>query len=382
VTSRRSSAAVGAAGLLVLVLVLFALTRFLGGQFKSGYEVTATFARAGQLLRPTSDVKLRGVLVGEVTGITVERSGRARVTLRLFVDQKIPDNVNAAIRAKTLFGEKYVAFATPPEPSRRLLRQGSQIPESRTVPPLEVETVLARAVPVLNAIDPPQFAAALHALAQGFVGNTDQLRRATVQSETLLTQTERTLPNLERNLVHLKYFASALNQSDTDLLRALGGLTAVGDVLRAHPQEFDATLRNLVPLATNLGDILTARQTDLSDLAGKGRVVLDQVANRAQKLPNLVSALDGFLGVWVADLSQGPNWRIFVTTAPASGHTYPPGTEPLPEPRATAMRRITGGHTSITDLADVLLAAVPTQDLRRIPSPRLPVLRPLPLVSL
>src|SRR5207249_4317343 len=84
----------------------------------------------------------------------------------------------------------------------------------------------------------------------------------------------------------------------------------------------------LVPLTTGLGDVLTARQTDLGDLAGKGRAVLDQVANRAPKLPNLVNALDGFLGAWVADLSQGPNWRIFVTTALASGHAYPPGAEP------------------------------------------------------
>jgi virulence factor Mce-like protein len=383
VTGRRSSAAVGAAALLALVLVAFGLTKFLGGQFKPGYEVTATFARAGQLLRPTSDVKLRGVLVGEVTRIDVERSGQARVTMRLFPDQKIPDNVNATIRAKTLFGEKYVAFATPPQPSGLDLRQGSQIPESRTVPPLEVETVLTKAVPVLNAIDPEQFAAALHALAQGFVGNTDQLRRATLQGETLLTQTERTLPNLERNLVHLKHFASALNQSDTDLLRALDGLSAVGDVLRAHPQEFDATLQNLVPLATNLGDVLTARQGDLGDLAGKGRAVLDQVANRSQNLPNLVNALDGFLGVWVADLSQGPNWRILVTTSPLpSGHAYPPGTEPHPEPRAAALLRISGGAQSAAGLADLLLAPVPTQDLQHMPVPRSPLLRPLPVLGL
>jgi ABC-type transporter Mla subunit MlaD len=234
-------------------------------------------------------------------------------------------------------------------------------------------------VPVLDAIDPQQFAAALHALAEGFVGNTDQLRRATVQGEQLLTGTERTLPNLERNLVHLQHFSAALHSSDTDLLRALNGLAEIGDVLRTHPQDFDATIQNLVPLATNLGDVLTARQTDLGDLAGKGRAVLDQVAARTDDLAKLAPALDGFLGVWVADLSEGPNWRILVTTSPASGQAYAAGQEPHPEPgRTAAMRRIAPDGSPARGIADILLAPLPTQDL---PTPP-PLSRPLPVVSL
>jgi virulence factor Mce-like protein len=369
VTGRRSNAVIGGAALLALVLVAFGLTRFLGGGFKSGYEVTADFARAGQLLRPTSDVKVRGVLVGEVTRIDIEATGSAKVSMRLVPDQKLPDNVHATIRAKTLFGEKFVELSIPPEPTSHNLRHGSVIPESRTTPPLEVETILGKAVPILNAVDPEQFAGALHALAQAFVGNTDQLRSATLQSERLLTGTERTLPNFERNLVHLKHFSAALDQSDTDLLRALDGLTTVGNVLRAHPDEFRATVRNLVPLATDLGDILSARQHDLGVLAGQGRAVLQQVSDRASKLPSVVSVLDGFLGVWIADLSVGPNWRILVTNAPASGHAYPPGSEPHPAARLNALARISGKGPAL-DLADVLLAPVPTEDLPHAGGPR------------
>jgi ABC-type transporter Mla subunit MlaD len=149
----------------------------------------------------------------------------------------------------------------------------------------------------------------------------------------------------------------------------------VGDVLRQHPAEFDATLQNLVPLATNLGDILNDRETDLADLAGQGRGVLDQVAKRAENLPALVSALNGFLGVWVADLTVGPNWRILVTTAPASGHAYAPGTQPQPAPRDAALARIAGASTSAQDLAGILLAPVETPDLQRMPVAR-SLLRP------
>src|SRR5207249_2300556 len=126
------------------------------------------------------------------------------------------------------------------------------------------------------------------------------------QGEALLTGTERTLPNLERNLIHLKHFASALDQSDTSLLQALDGLSRVGDAIRNNPDAFRNTVSGLVPIAQNLGDIFTDRQSDLNDLAGKQRAILDVVDARASKLPTVVTLLDGFLGVWVQDLSAGP----------------------------------------------------------------------------
>ncbi len=107
--SRRSSALIGAAALAAIVAVVYFLALYLGGAFLPGYEVTAHFARAGQLLRSGSDVKLRGVLVGSVSTIEVERrTGKARIGLRLFEEHEVPENVEAAVRAKTLFGEKYI----------------------------------------------------------------------------------------------------------------------------------------------------------------------------------------------------------------------------------------------------------------------------------
>jgi virulence factor Mce-like protein len=363
VTSRRNNAIVGAAALALIVLLVYFLALYLGGSFEPGYEVRAHFARAGQLLRTGSDVKLRGVLVGAVSKIQVERSGKAEITLRLFEEQEIPENVEAAIRAKTLFGEKYIELKIPDKPSETELVPGDEIPESRTTPPIEVEAILEKGVPILNAVDPEAFGAALHALADALDGNEEALRRATVQSLELLTETERTLPDFERNLVHLRNFASALDQTDTELVQALGGLAAVGEAIRDHPDEFRRTVEGLVPLARDLGDVLTARQKDLADLAGKGRPVLQSVEARAPKLPALVDALDGFLGVWVADLSEGPHWRIAVTDPPIlTGEPYAPGTEPAP--RATAVRRLAETPDAPpADLLDIVLAPVETEDL-------------------
>ncbi len=338
----------------------YGMALFLGGTFKPGFEVTANFARAGQLLRAGSDVKMRGVLVGAVKNIDITRSGKARIEMRIFPEQQIPRNVGAAIRAKTLFGEKFVELQIPDAMSPGKLREGDEIPESRTIPPFEVETILEKGVPVLNAIDPEAFGAALHALAKGFVGNEQALRNATLQSEKLLTETERTLPNLERNLVHLKNFAAALNDTDDSFLKALDGLSAVGEAIRSHPDEFRRTVDALVPLATDLGDVLTARQQDLADIAGDGRRVLDEVAERAKNLPRVVELLDSFLGVWILDLSEGPNWRIYVTDPLIiGGAPYPPGEEPAPRQAAIAQFIEKNDAGAIAEVLRVILEAVP-----------------------
>jgi virulence factor Mce-like protein len=350
---RRRNAIVGGVALLVIVAFVYALFLYLGGTFKTGNSVEATFARAGQLLREGSDVKMRGVLVGSVSLIKVAPSGEAHVTLLLDPVNQIPANVDAAIRAKTLFGEKFVELILPKQPSTNQLGDGDKIPRNRTTPPIEVETILSKAVPILEAVDPEAFGAGLHGLARGLSGNEEALRKANVQSLKLLTETEKTLPNLERNLVHLKHFAAALNATDTDLLDALQGLTEVGEVIRDNPDAFRRTVSGLVPLANDLGDILTARKTDLGDLAGKGRAVLETVAKRSSKLPALVDVLDGFLGVWVMDLSEGPNWRIAVTDPPiVMGEPYGPGEAPSPRTRSLALP---SGDTQVKQLVGLLL---------------------------
>jgi phospholipid/cholesterol/gamma-HCH transport system substrate-binding protein len=359
---RRTSAIVGAVALVVILAFLVLLFQYLSGNFKSGTEVEATFARAGQLLSGGGDVKMRGVLVGEVRAVDVAPTGEARVRLLLDGSQEIPSNINAAIRAKTLFGEKFVDLIPPKVPSGERIADGAKIPLERTIPPIEVETILEKGVPLLEAIDPEAFAGGLHAIAVGLVGNEDSLRRANVQSLELLTETERTLPNLERNLVHLQRFASAVDQADTDLLNALDGLTRVGEAIREHPDEFHALLASLVPLADDLGDVITNREADLKVLASEQRAILEEVRQRKDKLPGIVRVLDGFLGVWVADLSEGPYWRISVTDPPIlTGEPYGAGEAPSPRTAAIASLRKEG--TALDDILGILLAPVPDEDI-------------------
>src|SRR5688500_12092369 len=105
--------------------------------------IAADFENCGQGLREGGDVKLRGVLVGrigeaELTG----QGGGCRINLDLFPEDVdlIPADSGAEIRAKTVFGEKWVEMVVP-ETGGEPIKAGDVIPKERTSDPLEVETI-------------------------------------------------------------------------------------------------------------------------------------------------------------------------------------------------------------------------------------------------
>ena len=155
-----------------VVLTGLTLTGNLGSNTVDAF---AEFDNCGQGLRDGGDVKLRGVLVGRLGPLERIQGNDCRVRLDLFpesIDQ-IPANAGAEVRAKTVFGEKWVELTYPEDRADEAMAAGDVIPKERTLDPLEVETILNTGLPLLEAIDPENLSAALEALADGFAGQED-----------------------------------------------------------------------------------------------------------------------------------------------------------------------------------------------------------------
>src|SRR3954469_25822083 len=103
------------------VLVWFSLAMF-NQKFTEKTPVSLHISRAGLQLLPVSDVKVRGIIVGDVEQITSDGDG-AEIQLRLQPAwaKRIPQNVSARLVPKTIFGEKYVDLVLPNRPSGRLI---------------------------------------------------------------------------------------------------------------------------------------------------------------------------------------------------------------------------------------------------------------------
>lgn len=98
----------GLASLVLLGAVGWAGTALALGSFAHRYQVRVVLGEPGQGLTPGSDVKMRGVLVGEVADVTLDEDLRAVATLKLSDGYQVPARSTYAVANKTLLGEKQV----------------------------------------------------------------------------------------------------------------------------------------------------------------------------------------------------------------------------------------------------------------------------------
>ena len=122
-------------------------------KFTDYEKVKLQTSKIGLQLPARADVKIRGVIVGEVLEFDSNAEG-AELTLGIYPSEidTIPENVTGSIVPKTLFGEKYVSLEVPEDPSPEHLKADDMI--SRTVISTEVEQVLSDLYPLLRTVQP------------------------------------------------------------------------------------------------------------------------------------------------------------------------------------------------------------------------------------
>ncbi len=128
--TRTKDALIGVLYLVVIAALIVLSVMVYNKDFQSFTTVSLHTDAVGTALQDGSDVKVRGVLVGEVDDITTNGDG-VTVHLRLDPDKakSLPKNVQAQILPKTLFGERYVDLELPSAPSSDHLSSGAKIPQ-------------------------------------------------------------------------------------------------------------------------------------------------------------------------------------------------------------------------------------------------------------
>ncbi len=317
----------------------------------------ADFSHCGQGLREGGDVKLRGVLVGKIglIELTGEGSNACRVNLDLFpadTDQ-IPANAGAEIRAKTIFGEKWVELTIPDDPEQARIAAGDVIPEERTLDPLEVETILNVALPLLDAIDPEHLAGALNALAEGFVGHEDAAIQGIHRGIAALDVPLDNEAEFKEGIDQLAGTGEVLSDVDDDLLKALANLDKLNRFTLENSELIARSFDQAPELLRELSTLFETRFGDFVEVANSGATVLGIVASQSNDLDRLLDVLPRFNSAWIRNLNHvcrfrqqtdepgkstgdrvpGRCWRVHNLTAESRG-AYPPGKGPGPDSRS------------------------------------------------
>lgn len=248
--------------LLVIIAVALWLTFSLFfGTFKSHETVTLTSDRAGLVMETNSKVKLRGVQVGRVSAI---EGGSEPVALKLEIDKDkidhIPGNVEAQIRATTVFGAKYVDLIYPADPMGQL--QAGQTIRSRNVT-VEANTVFQNVVALIDRVDVAKLNSTLSALADGVRGLGPQIGEATTAANEVLLQLNPRSDTIAEDWRTLKRFNDTYSAAAGDILTTLDALSTTSTTITNRASQLDTLLMSTIGLSNSGISLLAPNQANL-----------------------------------------------------------------------------------------------------------------------
>ncbi len=326
VVKRRLS---GVAFLLVLAMLVGLTVLFYRKAFTPVVHVSLKADRIGNQLSAPADVKVRGLVVGEVRGVHSTGSG-ATIDLALQPDKVklIPANVQAQLLPKTLFGEKYVLLVVPTDPSSSHLKAGDVIPQDRSTTALETEKVLDDLLPVLQALRPVELSETLNALSTALRGRGDQLGQNLVAAGAYFSRLNPALPTLAADMQGLADLSNTAADVTPNLLHVLDNLSASSRNLVQEKQSLDAFLVSTQGFAASAQSLLADNERRLVSLARVSQASLDLYAAYSPEFPCLLKGLAAYEPI-VEKTFGGLTPGLHITLEPTQDNGgYAQGQEP------------------------------------------------------
>ena len=288
--------AAGIAFLAVLALLVGLSIALYTKAFTPVVMVELEAGRIGNHLSVHADVKLRGVLVGEVREVATAGDG-ARISIALQKDKVhlIPAEVSARLLPKTLFGEKQVDLDVPAGfSSGRAIRAGDVIGQDRSSTAIETDKVLDDFLPLLQSLEPAELSLALNGMSSALRGRGDRIGRNLVLVDSYLRQFNPQLPALQQNFRGLADLADNYDKAAPDLLRLIDNFAAVSRNVVDQKTQLSTFLASTTTFAGTSDRFLTANADRLITLASASLPSLLTYARYSPEFPCIARGLAAF----------------------------------------------------------------------------------------
>ncbi|KZS67757.1 MAG: MCE family protein [Mycobacterium pseudokansasii] len=249
---------------LVLALVIFVLVYLqFRGDFTPKVKLTMFSDRAGLVMDPGSKVTYNGVQIGRVDSISeVTRDGKPAAKFVLNVNPKylslVPENVNAQIKATTVFGGKYVSLTTPKDDRGNIISKGHLTPKSvinAVGVTTEINTLFQTITSIAEKVDPVKLNLTLSAAAQALTGLGDRLGQSIVNANAILDDVNPRMPQARRDIQQLAALGDVYANASPDLFDFLDNSVPTARTINQHQRELDAALLAAVGFGNTGADV-------------------------------------------------------------------------------------------------------------------------------
>jgi phospholipid/cholesterol/gamma-HCH transport system substrate-binding protein len=269
------------AGLTVLALgVLTALNARSLPVIGDGTTYAAEFTEAAGVSEG-NDVRIAGVEVGRVSDVEL-RGDHVLISFRV-KGAWLGDTTGAAIRLKTVLGQKYLALDPQGDGT---LDPGKPIPRSRTSVPYDILAAFGELSSTVDRIDTTRLAKSFDTLS-ATLANTPQSVRAAL---TGLSRLSDTLATRDQQLATLLGNTRVVSQTLVDRDAAVRQLLDDGNQLLAEVGDREQAISSLLDgsrrLATELSGLISDNDTRLGPLLTQ----LDQLTSMLQRNQDALAA--------------------------------------------------------------------------------------------
>jgi phospholipid/cholesterol/gamma-HCH transport system substrate-binding protein len=332
----RNPVIIGAISLAVIAVMILAAFRaqdlpIIGG----GDTYTAAFTEAGGL-KVDDPVRIAGVRVGKVEGISLE-GDHVKVTFRVKTDSQFGDETAASIRVSTLLGAMYLAL----EPAGTgQLDAGKEIPVERTQSPYDVVEAFSGLAETADQIDTDQLAQSLTTLADLTRNTPEEFRAALSGVSRLSSDIAAKNGRINLLLTNLQRVSSVLNDRDQDIVDLMKQSDSLFQALVARRQAVHDILVSTSSLSTELSALVQRREAvhnllvststlskELTALVQQSRADLKpalthldsvvQVLNKNEdNLDNSLRLMAPFYRVFANTLGDGPWFDTYIQNMP------------------------------------------------------------------
>lgn len=341
--------AYGIAFLVILALLLALAVGAYAKAFTPVVRVSLETNRIGNQLMAQSDVKIRGLIVGEVRGVSSDGE-KATIDLALDPDrvELIPANVEARLLPKTLFGEKFVSLVVPEQPAQESIRGGDVITQDRSETAIELERVLEGLLPLLRAVQPADLAYTLNALATALEGRGERLGENFTLVNDYFTELNPAMPVIQQDISGLADLASLYADAAPDLLRLLRNQAVTASTFVEKQDTLAAFLAGTTGFANTTTAVLSENENRIVRLGQVSRPTLEVLAKHAPAYPCLLQGMANWVPR-VDDAFSQNALHITLEVVPQRD-AYRPGEEPqFNDRRGPACYDLPGGGSFSQD---------------------------------
>ncbi|HWM72510.1 MAG TPA: MCE family protein [Nocardioides sp.] len=292
----------------VSILITGMLVAIMGGfGFGSQKEYKALFTSASELTAG-DDVRIAGVIVGQIKKVEIHRRTQAMVTFEVKEDVPLTTDSRANIRFLNLIGDRYMSLSEGNDGARPL-KPDSTIGIDHTEPSLNLTELFAGFQPLFAALRPEdvnKLSLNLVRVMQGEGGTVQELLANTASLTNSLADRDELIGEVITNLSTLMGTVDAHHQELDQLLTSMKSWFTD---LSKDRKEIGSSLKSISDLTEEVADLLTSGRPLLKkDVAQLRRLftILAKPGNKRyldetlDKLPGMLSKQTriGVYGSW------------------------------------------------------------------------------------